>query len=105
MTTRVARPGFGDHAIIRNPVKGTEWIVEVLYWGSTGAPFAVDLHTAERRWFPPHWVAEVDPGNGPRECSCDYPGIPGDDREVTAPTIDPRCDVHISDARRKELTR
>lgn len=98
MSASRPRPGFGDHAVIRNPIRGTEWIVEVLYWGSTGSPFCVDLHTAERRWFPPHWVAEVEHGDGPRQCSCRTDV--NDDR-----VPDLYCDVHISDQRRKELTR
>lgn len=98
MTARRAVPGFGDHAVIRNPVTGTEWIVEVLYWGTTGSPFATDLHTAERRWFPPHWVAELEAGDGPRRCSC---RVDADDARIP----DLYCDVHISGQRRLELTR
>lgn len=95
------QPGFGDHAIIRNPVTGREWIVEVLYWGITGSPFATDLHTAERRWFPPHWVAELEEGPGPKPCIC------GGRQSLLPeePTYDPDCDVHISAARRLALTR
>jgi hypothetical protein len=105
VTTRRAIPGFGDHAVIRNPVTGREWIVEVLYWGTTGSPFATDLHTAERRWFPPHWVAELEAGPGPRPCTCRR----NNDVQQMATGLeripDPNCDQHITVPRRLELTR
>lgn len=103
ITRKAHQPGFGDHAVIRNPVTGTEWIVEVLYWGVIGSPFATDLHTAERRWFPPHWVVEIESGPGPRPCSC--PVMTPLDDTHTLVQRDPDCDVHLSDARRKALTR
>lgn len=74
-----SRPGYGDTARIKNPQTTSEWAGPVLYWGTTGCPFLMDLSTAEKRWFPPHWVVEVTSGGGPPPCKCsDAVDIPPD---------------------------
>lgn len=80
-----SRPGYGDTARIENPQSGKEWAGPVLYWGTTGCPFLLDLITAEKRWFPPHWVADITPGAGPPTCSCP----PGDEMP-----FNPTCSEH-----------
>ena len=74
-----SRPGYGDTARILNPQSGKEWSGPVLYWGTTGTPYLLDLISAEKRWFPEHWVVEVTAGEGPPPCSCcDAVDIPPD---------------------------
>lgn len=60
----LTRPGYGDHAHVRNPITGKEWLGEVLGWVND-APQIRDDETGELRYFPPHWVVEVQPGEGP----------------------------------------
>lgn len=96
MTRRIAghsTPGYGDRARVVSSTSGKEWIGEVLVWGSTGEPFLRDEETAETRWFPPSWVAEVTDGPGPGPCSCKESGETGPQGEVFAET-NPECPQH-----------
>jgi hypothetical protein len=51
--------GDGAWVQITNPVKGTVWLGEVLRW-TLGDPQVRVYGTGEVRYFPQHWITEVD---------------------------------------------
>lgn len=95
MTTKrhaTSRPGYGDRVVLTSSTSGRTWTGVVLVWGDIGCPLVSLDYTADRRWFPPSWITEVIPGEGPPPCVCFIPGP--DDAEGSEPHFDPDCPEH-----------
>lgn len=91
----MSTPGLGATARVISSTSGKEWYGQVLVWGPKGEPFLLDAETAEVRWFPASWLAEV--ADGPEDfdrgpCSC--PTMSGHTENDGPEPLDRTCPYH-----------